>query len=236
MDELGKLSNTFEFYYALNQLREGNDKHARRLYYEGKYTEGYPFFERYKSLLETQDGNGMESLLSPYNEPTSNDSDKKHSFIVDSPGLAEGEIPFAYTPLEDYDHLINKLIEMFPDFRMRLKKNPRNKRIVYAADVNSIFDIAWFTLSRLVADDAPPEDIDYDADFNTPSGTILSCLSCGSFFIRKHNRQLYCMNSDCQAARKRKNRRDCDARKKMNATIKNNQKQLNNGSVPSHDH
>ena len=57
---------------------------------------------------------------------------------------------------------------------MKLRLKPHSKRIVYAADVQSVFDICWYTFSRIVADDAPALDVDDDYDFS--EGSILSCL------------------------------------------------------------
>ena len=50
------------------------------------------------------------------------------------------------------------LIDVFPDFRMRLKLNPRTKKIEYGADVTSVFDICWYTFGCLATDIAPPMD------------------------------------------------------------------------------
>lgn len=49
--------------------------------------------------------------------------------------------------------LLNKLIERIPDFNMRLKVNPKTNHIEFSADVNPVFDIAWFTLARMISED-----------------------------------------------------------------------------------
>lgn len=192
INDLSKLSNTFELYYALDQLQNGNDYPARHLYYEGRFEDGLSFFEKYKGLLED------ETPIKYFDKY-----------------LQEGELTFVKNPLDDYDMLLQRLLSCFPDFRMRLKINPRDGRVLFSADVQSVFDIAWYTLSRLVADDAPPKDV--DNEYDRPEGAILSCLCCGDFFIRRTSRHLYCDNPNCQAERKRKNRRDCDARKRVSA-------------------
>ncbi len=101
---------------------------------------------------------------------------------------------------------------MFPDFRMRLKLDRKKGKIMYGADIQSVFDICWYTFSRMVADVAPP--VDEDLDYFESQGSILSCLVCGKYFVRHSSRQLYCDNPNCQAERNRKNRRACYARKK----------------------
>jgi hypothetical protein len=180
--DLSYVYHTFTFKYALDELRRGNDQFVRRLYYEGRFHDGYSFFEAY--FAEPQDksqANKMSKLLG--------DNDDLDA------------VP-ARNPMDDYEALQNTLLSLFPEFHMKLKVNPRTKRIVYAADVQSVFDICWYTLSRMVADDAPP--LDYDSDSIFSEGSILSCLSCGDFFVRKSSTQKYCDNPDCKAERNRR--------------------------------
>ncbi len=114
--------------------------------------------------------------------------------------------------LEDYYDLIFNVIDMFPDFRMRLKLDKKTGKVMFGADVQSVFDICWYTFSRIVADVAPP--VDEDLDYFESQGSILSCLACGKYFVRRSSRQLYCDSWDCQAERNRRNRRASYARKK----------------------
>lgn len=44
--------------------------------------------------------------------------------------------------------------------------------------------------------------------------SILSCLACGSYFLRRSSRQRYCQSWECQAERNRRNRRASYARHK----------------------
>ena len=118
--------------------------------------------------------------------------------------------------LEDYNDLMFKVIDMFPDFRMRLKLDRKKSKIMYGADIQSVFDICWYTFSRMVADVAPP--VDDDLNYFESQGSILSCLACGEYFVRHSSRQLYCSSWDCQAERNRKNRRASYARKKAAET------------------
>ena len=79
------------------------------------------------------------------------------------------------------------------------------------------FDIFWYAFGRLVADVAPPADYGIDDDFSQAS--ILSCLACGSYFLRRSSRQRYCQNWDCQAERNLRNRRASYARHKNDLEI-----------------
>ena len=106
----------------------------------------------------------------------------------------------------------SSLLDLFPDFRMRLKFNPRYGKVEYGADVHSVFDICWYTFARMIADTAPP--VDYGAEDMFAQGSVLSCMACGSYFVRRSSRQRYCQRPECQAERNRKNRRASYARHK----------------------
>lgn len=57
-----------------------------------------------------------------------------------------------------------------------------------AADVQSVFDIAWYTFARLVADVAPP--IDEDMGYFYSQGSVLTCMACGRYLVRHSSRKL----------------------------------------------
>ena len=120
---------------------------------------------------------------------------------------------FRHNPLQDLDYLHTALLSLFPEFKMKLRKDAKTKRILFAADVYSVFDLGWYALSRSVANDAP----DYDLDPNSmySDGTPMACLHCGNFFIRRGPRQRYCTNPSCQAARQRINQRNLRERRKI---------------------
>ena len=41
---------------------------------------------------------------------------------------------------------------------MKLKVDPRTNRLEFSTDINSVFDIAWLTLARMLSEDPAPED------------------------------------------------------------------------------
>jgi hypothetical protein len=114
--------------------------------------------------------------------------------------------------LEHYNDHIMQVIDMIPDFRMRLKFDKKTEKVMFGADIQSVFDICWYTFSRMIADVAPP--VDEDLNYFESQGSVLSCLACGKYFVRHSSRQLYCNNWECQAERNRKNRRASYLRKK----------------------
>lgn len=190
--DLSYVYHTFLFYYALEKLLGGNDEFARSLYYEGRFYDGYSFFEKY------------------YAEPQSADQTGKMGALLGTDEV--GEDTHVRSPKDDVEYLQKTLLSLFPEFHMKLKVNPRTKKIVYAADVQSVFDICWYTLSRMVADDSPPMDNDIDSQYST--GSILSCLCCGEFFVRRGSTQKYCDNPNCQAERNRRKSKASYIRKK----------------------
>ncbi len=208
MKDLEKLYVTALFYEALDGVCVADEDAAYHLYKEGKHFEGLPFFERFKSRNDIPDidvssasGNIVEEMKL-YNE-----YQKSHpeEFFPD------GE--FASEPYDNYDELRNMLIERIPDFNMRLKINPKTNRIEFSADVNSVFDIAWFTLARLISEDPAPEDAGQSEE--RPEGIMICCRHCGDFLIRRNSRQEYCDKPECQKARNAKNQREFRRKKRI---------------------
>ena len=130
----------------------------------------------------------------------------------------EDDSEYVEEVMKDHDNHIDMLLGLFPDFRMRLRVDGLTHRIMYGADISSVFDIAWYTFARMIADDAPP--VDVDLDYLTSQGSILFCLCCGKPFIRHSSRQLYCSDPDCQAHRNRKNRNASYARNRAKQSRK----------------
>lgn len=112
-------------------------------------------------------------------------------------------------PYSDYETLGKKIMECIPDFTMRLRLDPLTNKLGFSTDVRSVFDIAWFTLARMLSEDTLLED--KRRCYNKAEGVIIRCRHCGKFLIRRSNRQEYCDNDTCQrvrSARKQKAYRD----------------------------
>ena len=100
---------------------------------------------------------------------------------------------------EEYDNLFFNLLVMFPDFKLRLKQDKKTHNAELTAEIKSVFDIAWYTFARMVADVAPPADVDPDYEFS--QGSILTCMACREYFVRHSSHQRYCSNHNYQATR-----------------------------------
>ena len=105
---------------------------------------------------------------------------------------------FAVEPADYDEERLNTLIDIIPTFQMRLKRNPKNNQVKLACDVHSVFDIAWYTLAMMITDFGPLEDGGRERDLS--DGTLVTCPNCGEAFIRRNNRQQYCMKEECQKA------------------------------------
>ena len=127
---------------------------------------------------------------------------------------------FARVPFDDYEELRDKLIDMLPDFRLRLKVNHKKNRVVLAADVHSVFDIAWFTLAKKLCEDPLPKLKKKLAELDSDErSVILTCPICGRAFVRKGkgSRRIYCGTRECEKRRLAQNTRNTRKRQKIAA-------------------
>jgi ssDNA-binding Zn-finger/Zn-ribbon topoisomerase 1 len=216
--DLGRLYVAAQFYFALKDECSGNSDQAFNMATEGKFFEGLPFFERYKreepekqeSVPETDTLGDIVEIM------------KAYAKLRKKPDIEEPPTSFAREPFDYYEELRDILIDIIPDFHMRLKLNPKNNSVVFAADVHSVFDIAWYTLARMIVDFGPPEEAGQRKD--KYEGTLTTCPICGTAFIRRNNRHTYCGDPQCKktynAQRAKKSRRN----KKLLATQEKSKK------------
>ena len=197
MKDLEMLYNAARFYVALDDLCRLENDTAYNLYQEGRHFEAPAVFEEYKHNNEFPDidvspaGGDILKEMELYSQAPENERPPEGEFYTE--------------PYDDYELLRDKLIEYIPDFRLRLKLNPTTNTLVFSADVDSVFDIAWYTLARMLSEEPPLEK--KGALPERPEGIMICCLHCGRFFIRKTRHQQYCSSKECQNARNAKNQR-----------------------------
>lgn len=221
MKDLERLYNAARFYIALEGVCVADEDAAYDMYAEGRHFEALPVFERFKhdkppvpdSVLSPAQGDQLKEMR------LASEYEKAHPEIYD----AEPDGLFAVEPYDYYEELRDRLVECIPDFRMRLKLNPRTNRLVFSADVNSVFDIAWYTLARLLSEDPAPED--KGKKEKPEEGIMICCRHCGDFLVRRSNRQEYCDKPECQKARNAKNQRDFRRRKREEKAQKEHKKE-----------
>ena len=219
--DLGKLYNAVMFYVALEGACAANDEATYDLSKEGKYFENCSFFDKYKRPTITipddlNYGNAKENHTGEMRINIDNEYIKNHP--ATNPPTKE----LATTPYDDYDELRNALIDIIPEFTMKLKADPRTNQLEFSTDINSVFDIAWLTLARMLSGDPAPEDkVKQD---NHPEGIMIRCHNCGKFIIRKSSRQEFCDAEECQKVRNARKQKAYRERKAIEKTQRNTKK------------
>lgn len=218
MKELGDLYAAVRFYIALNAVAIGEDEEAFEMAHEGRHFATLPYLERYLHREPLQPdidvssaGGDLLKEMQLYRE-----------YLGQHP---EEEKAGQYKePYDDFDSLRERLIECIPDFRLRLKLDPKSEQVVFAADVSSVFDIAWYTFARLLTEDPSLECL--GSDNKRHGGIMICCHHCGQFFYRKAKHQQYCDRPECQKARNAKNQRVFRKRKSNEKSRKEKKREL----------
>ena len=196
LDDLGKLYNAVMFYVALESVCIADDEVTYDSSKEGKYFDGYSFFDKYKhhsvAIPDALDYRNAKGNLIK-------EVQIDNEYIKNHPTEKSPIRKFATTPYDDYDELRNALIDIIPEFTIKLKVDSRTNRLEFSTNIHSVFDIAWLTLARMLSEDPLLEDKG-NSD-NRPEGIMIRCRNCGKFIIRKSNRQEFCDSEDCQKAR-----------------------------------
>lgn len=200
IDDMGNIYSAARLYIAMDALCVLNNEEAYNMYEEGKFFDTLPVFERFKHDLSTPDidvssANGdLLAEMQLYNKYREEHPDT----------TPEGE--FAEEPYDYYEEISDRLVECIPDFRLRLKRNPLTNQYTFSADVDSVFDIAWYTLARMLSEEPPLEE--KGKPEKRREGIMICCHNCGEFFTRNSKHQRYCSKPECQNARNAKNQRD----------------------------
>lgn len=216
MHDLGRFYQAASFAFALEMMLKGYDDAAFDLSKEGRYFEGVPFLEKYKSDMEESNGKKDYAPITP--QELLAEMQKS-----ETPHTNTAEEGFARVPFDDYEELRDKLIDMIPDFRLRLKVNYKRNRVVFAADIHSVFDIAWFALAKKICDDTHPQMTELLKNLDSrEKPVVLTCPICGTAFVRKGKgvRKIYCGNYECDKRRRAKNTQNTRRRQKIAALIK----------------
>lgn len=210
MHELGQLYNAARFYFALDGVTVAKEAAAYDLYEKGKFFESSALFEKYKvahpELPEDFD-------LSAAGGDLLKEMQMTNAYLATHPVKQPPEGEFAAEPYDDYEKLRDALLGFFPDFKLRLKAHPKTKRIMLSADVNSVFEIAWYALAHLLTEEPLPEE--KGKEMPRPEGMMTFCKNCGRFYVRRNSRNEYCDRDECQRARNAKNQREYRDRKRI---------------------
>lgn len=221
MHDLGRFYTTTAYYFALENVVLGEDDMAYYLNEEGKFFEGLPFFEKYKYYDNNDDSQEEETDLSAAEGDLRKEIMLLAEYRKNHPEPEPDENESAYNeygmflgvPYDDYEELYDALLDILPSFTIRVRRNPKTQKTVFAAEVESVFDIAWLTLARKIADDVPAEEKGKNWE---AKGPIRVCPFCRDAFIQKSNRQIICGKPECNRERTKRNKRRERAQKKRN--------------------
>lgn len=215
MADLERFYLAMRMQFAFEQMCLGNDEPALTLHEDGRYFSGLPFFEQYRYDPEDATKVDYSPAKGDLLKEMQLDAEAWEDIEVAEESLEEDE-RFARPIFDDYEKLQEKLVDMIPDFRIRLKVNPKTRKLVFAADVHSVFDICWYTLARKLSEDVAPEDKGTGKDTKeVHEGVVLSCPYCGEAFVRRSNRAVTCSKEECNRARKRKNKQNSRNKQKI---------------------
>lgn len=161
----------------------------------------------YSELIENFDINTIDAEMVEHDgifeiDRFMNDLGKLYNavrFYVALEGILFAEDDAAYNLYDDYNELRKTLADFIPEFNMKLKLNSATGRYEFSADIDSVFDIAWYTLARMISE-APALTSKVNSD-SRPEGIMICCRNCGKFIIRKSNRQEFCDSDECQKVR-----------------------------------
>lgn len=218
MRDLERFFQAMRMHFAFEEMCQGYDYWAEILYKDGEHFAGLPFFEQYKYDPEDAPKLDYSSANGDLLKMMQMDAE-----AAEAEGVTDSDDEFSRVVFDYYEELQEKLVDMMPDFRVRLKVDPKTRKMVFAADVHSVFDICWYTFARKLSEDVAPEDKDrrqkdtdvYDKNVN--EGVVMSCPFCGEAFVRRNNRSIICGKPECQKARKRMNKQN--SRKKQKITV-----------------
>lgn len=185
MNDLSRFYNAASLYFALQDVKRHDMKAASRLSKEGRFFEGLPFFEQYKRAIpEAEWGTDGESIST---DDLISEMQKSEAYPIAKPHGT-------------YKEMLSKLADIMPPMNMRVRLDPNTNRMVFAAEVNSAFDIAWFTLSRMLTANGVKYHQGKSAEGIPKELAVVTCLNCGEAFPRRSNRQQFCTKEECRKA------------------------------------
>ena len=151
--------NAARFYIALEAICFANNEPVYVIYQTGRHFEGRPYFECYMLNMEIPDID-----LSVVKGDPPEEMKLGNKYLAEHPREQPSKGEFYTEPYDEYEKLCERLIDYTPDFKLRLKVNQQNNRLVISVDLNSVFDIAWYVLARMMLEDLAPEEIDKEGE------------------------------------------------------------------------
>ena len=213
--DLENFYNGARCYFALRQISDGEDCDYLSLWEEGRAFDGIQLFNKYRyPVMPGQDSDDKDIEFPPADATreeqlafwkkqfakAAQDQEAYERFLEEH---KDELYRYILQPIDDFYELRSQLMDMIPDFHMRLKVDPKSDKVVFAADVHSVFDIAWYTLARYMVDVQLTDEGTVERQYS--EGKVCVCKCCGKAFVRTadQNRRKYCGEPKCERKRQR---------------------------------
>lgn len=231
MRDLEYVYQAFTYIIAFQELLKGDAIPAYNLYKEGKFFDTLSFFDEYKNpswqpynkVVKSNKVPTREELLAEMRESSKKAEEERLEY--EKLSLEEQIDIFKKNALKDKENIYQSIANFFPDIKMHLQYDFKNKGIAITATIDSVFDICWYTMARMVTfyglndEDRTLNRVYKEKQWYYDEGNYGTCLFCGKPFLVEGARQKYCKKPECQKARKRKNAKDCYNKKKLDKSM-----------------
>ena len=218
------------YYFALRKIADGEDYDIKEITEDGAYFDGVRLLTKYPRVVmpvaDEKYDSTEEITADKLIQGMEEDRKAYEKFLKEH---KKDLYKYERDDIDDFYKLRDGLLDIIPDFHMRLKANPKNGNVTFAADVHSVFDIAWYTLARYMADVKLVDD--GTKEIASPDGKVCVCKCCGRAFVRRadQNRKLYCGEPECERKRntmrtRRKREKDKIAAEKSKKQVKKTMK------------
>lgn len=189
ISDLGELYSTFTFVYAFLEALNGNPEPAWNYVKEGQYFFTFPLFADYQS----------EIIVDKYDvDPNWNDIQRSMKDAEHFHMHINTKEEFRKAIVKDKINIYKKACDMIPEIKLNLQYDIDRDRCELVANVDSVFDICYYTIARLLATNAPSEDPNTDKYSVYDLGEKISyCEVCGKIYIKNGNNQKCCGSDAC---------------------------------------
>ena len=189
IDDLAQLYSVFTYIYAFLECLNGNPEFALNYDKSGHYFHTVPWFADYMARIDVE----KYDIDPSWDDITRAIKDSEHSKMH-----LNTKEEFRKAVVADKANIYKKIENMIPEIKIRLNYDIDRKKCELVANVESIFDICYYSIARLLAANAPSEDPNTDKYSVYDLGESVSfCEVCGRMYIKSGNNQKCCGDEAC---------------------------------------
>lgn len=189
IDDLAQLYSVFTYIYAFLECLNGNPEFALNYDKSGHYFHTVPWFADYMARIDVE----KYDIDPSWDDIIRAIKDSEHSKMH-----LNTKEEFRKAVVADKANIYKKIENMIPEIKIRLNYDIDRKKCELVANVESIFDICYYSIARLLAANAPSEDPNTDKYSVYDLGESVSfCEVCGRMYIKSGNNQKCCGDEAC---------------------------------------